>query len=231
MENLSMRRPHSAHATVSGMIPVAGKIRLVQWCGACLCTRSRCSFSAGVNPTSDDLIFQSLNSLKLFNMCSPFALDMSAEPRLITAHPRSLEPKLSIDMIPCIIGSLFKGSVGERVLLCSLRSCPLDCHMLSRRIQKNQMTFQSRMWLSFSAWMMVVMFFTTFSLGLLLPTYNISNWMPASTATFLAAFVKFRIHSMSSPPYKQMYFLSVIWNSCKNHIFKNQDCTFLGAAS
>ncbi|KAM1521304.1 hypothetical protein ACFX15_011176 [Malus domestica] len=61
-----------------------------------------------VNPASDDLFFQSLNSLKLFNMCSPFALDMAAELRQITAHPRSLEPKLSNDMIPCIIGSLFK---------------------------------------------------------------------------------------------------------------------------
>lgn len=87
----------------------------------------------------------------------------------------------------------------------------LEKSMLSRRVQKNHIMLCSCQLfvLSFSR-SMVSNTFCTCSLLLLFPTYTISRGICNACATLRASFTNFFTHSGSPPPYKKVYFPSLI---------------------
>ncbi len=159
MTYFSIGRLHSAHTTLSGILPaVPGNTRRVQWSGVWSCLRW--SLIAGTTPFCCACSFHWSYCKRQVKNMLPFAVAISADPLLSKAHPPSLPSKLSIDIIPCITGSFST----------LLPSCILDCHILSILTQKYQIKFKScQQWLSFSA-LMVIVFLLTRSFGLLFPT-------------------------------------------------------------
>lgn len=200
MMNFSMGRPHSAQTTFAEIVPVVpGSIRRLQWWGGRVPVRW--SFIAGTKPFSGTVDFHKSKSVRVCRIASPLPLAMSF-PWQNKAHPWSLASKLSIVTISCIIGSF------STLFPC----CILECHILSNRTQKNHTSSQSCSVLLRFCSLMVLMFLFIFSLVLFFPTYSISNGICAASPTAFAIVVNFLIHSMFSPPYKHMTFLSSIWN-------------------
>lgn len=157
--------------------------------------------SAGMNPSCSMFIFHESNCAKHSKSIFPLALTISVDAWLNNAHPWSLPSKLSNVRTSCIIGSI---SIVRPW-------CILEYHMLSKRTQKYHIITRScQVPLSFSSVTMFTIFLMR-SLGLLFPTYIISKGIRASNAARLIEDVNLRIHSMSSPPYKQMYLPSRIY--------------------
>lgn len=154
-----------------------------------------------MNPWCSTFSFQIWKLDRQSTIFFPWAFTISVDPLLISAHPSSLLSKVRIVMTSCIMASFSMVRP----------SCTLEYHMLSKRAQKNQIINRScQQLLNFSS-VMAVLIFLMRSFGLPFPTYIISMGSSISNATFLITDVNFLIHSKSSPPYKQMYFPSLIY--------------------